>query len=387
MLGDSGKITLPFRPASSFAVVVDLEALTHNYQYICSKLPNITQCAGMVKADAYGCGMGLVAEALEDAGCKHFFVANIAEGMDLRRIVDEDSTIYVLSGLIDGEQESYLEHDLIPVLNSLYQVISWNDFAKTKRDFLPAILHIDTGITRTGINSSELDRISLTHVSNTEIRYVMSHLACAYDPGHTMNDKQLQKFDKWRRRFHIAPASLANSGGVFLGSAYHMDMVRPGIAIYGSLPGFPQEAKNLKAVVKAYAQVLQVQEVPQGTTVGYDATFVTSRASRIATLGVGYADGYHRILSNRGQVYVGGRFVPVVGRISMDLMTIDVTDLPGGFVAAGDWVELMGEHITVDMLANLAGTASWELLTGFNTTRAHRYYTSYGQTTEEKVAS
>jgi len=367
------KITLPFKPTTPSALVIDLEALRHNYKALKGLTSPHTECAGIVKADGYGIGMERAAMTLYDEGCTHFFVAMGKEGQRLRTVIPTDAEIYVLSGLREEEERLYIECALTPVLNDLEQVKYWNRRAQELNCPLPAILHLDTGITRTGLKFEELYQLGISHISNLEIKYVMSHLACAYDPTHGMNRQQLEFFDQWHRKFPIAPASLANSGGVFLGSAYHMDMIRPGLALYGSAPGYKQAATLLKPVVSFYGQVLQVGSMPKGYGVGYDSTFITSRPSRIATIGVGYGDGYLRSLSNKGVVYVAGHRVPIVGRISMDLLTIDVTDIPEDACKAGDWVEFMGHNIPLDEVAERAGTAPWEILTSLSK-RAHRHY-------------
>lgn len=367
------KIKLPFTPLSPSAIVIDLEAVAHNYKALQDKVGPNTKCAAVVKADAYGLGMSMVSTTLQDMGCRKFFVASIDEGIDLRSILGDGPAIYVLSGLRANEEEEYLSHDLIPVLSDLSQVQRWNGYAKIKGFPLPAILHMDTGMMRTGLKPDETAQLGLNHVSDLELKYVMSHLACAYEPHNPMNQQQLETFDNWRRSYPIAPASLANSGGIFLGERYHMDMVRPGLALYGgSLPRLA-EPGLFKPAVKVYAQVLQTGHIQPGQSVGYDGTFTANRPTRIATLGIGYADGYLRSLSNRGSVYLCGHKIPVIGRVSMDLITVDITDVPEGACVPGDWAEVIGEQILLDDVARAAETAPWELLTSLST-RSHRFY-------------
>lgn len=198
-----------------------------------------------------------------------------------------------------------------------------------------------------------------------------------------MNDAQRLTFDALRKRFPFALASFSGSGGFFLGPKYHYDIVRAGLALTGCPTAISQGTAPLKPVVKAYAQILQINTIARGDSVGYDATFIASRASQIATVGVGYADGYLRSLSNRGEVYVAGIKVPVVGRVSMDLLTIDVTDLPPGLIHCGDWVELFGDHLSIDDLAQKADTIPWELLTSLGA-RYERFYLNNQQ--EQEVA-
>lgn len=380
------KVQLPFRPLSPSAIVVDLDALAQNYNYLKSRIAPHTICSAVVKCDGYGIGLTMASGALQDAGCEHFFVASIDEALDLRSTLGPEPDIFVLSGIREGDEDYYISQNITPVLNSLPQVELWNQTAKVKQRPLPAILHFDTGMMRTGLKPDEFGKLGLTHVSNLELKFMMSHLACAYEAHNSMNQQQLELFDSWRRAYPIAPASLSNSGGIFLGERYHMDMVRPGLCLYGSALPTDAERLNLKPVVKVYAQVLQVGPLLKGHSVGYDGTYIAHRPSRIATLGIGYGDGYLRNLSNKGQIYLGGYRVSVIGRVSMDLLTVDITDLPEDACHVGDWAEVMGDHIHIDDVAKIADAAPWELLTSLST-RSHRYYKPYEINKIKKEAS
>lgn len=371
----------PHSPSSTLALKIDLKALVHNYHHLCSHLKAKTQCGAVLKADAYGMGLQSIAPCLYQEGCRHFFVAHLQEAFDLKSYVGNDSHIYVLNGLRRGDEELYALHDLIPILGDPYQIHLWNSFCQRKQKSLKAALHFDTGITRTGLSSKATESLGLLQVSHMEIVCVMSHLTCAYDPSHPMNKAQYALFDTYRKRFPFALGSLSGSGGVFLDPSYHYDLVRPGLALTGCRSAVPIGPYCLKPVVKAYAQVLQMHEISVGDSVGYNKTFIASRPSRIATLGVGYADGYLRSLSNAGEIYFKGQKLPVVGNVSMDLTAIDVTDVPGDKIYPGDWVELFGENLLIDDLAEKANTIPWEILTRLGP-RFERFYTQEQTKTE-----
>jgi len=378
-------VKLPFShtPSVSLALAIDLEALAHNYRTLRSGLKKGTHCAAVLKANAYGMGVKETSIRLYQEGCRHFFTAHLAEALELQCYIPKDVFIYVLNGLRKGEEKVYAHYNIIPVLGDLEQVHHWNTFSKTQTECQRAALHFDTGMTRTGISARELKNLELSRFSHTEIVCILSHLACAYQAGHPMNEAQRLTFDALRKRFPFALASFSGSGGFFLGPKYHYDIVRAGLALTGCATAISQGTAPLKPVVKAYAQILQINTIARGDSVGYDATFIASRASQIATVGVGYADGYLRSLSNRGEVYVAGIKAPVVGKVSMDLLTIDVTDLPPGLIHCGDWVELFGDHLPIDDLAQKADTIPWELLTSLGA-RYERFYLNNQQ--EQEVA-
>lgn len=363
----------PHHPSLSLALVIDLDAVAHNYRTVCSQTKKGTLCAAVLKANAYGMGVREVSARLYQEGCRHFFVAHLSEAIALKACVGEDTSIYVLNGLRRGDEEVYAHYDLIPVLGDPLQIHVWNSFCQNKDQNLKAALHFDTGLVRTGLSEAAIHGLGLLQVSHMEIVCVMSHLACTYQPTHVMNEIQRSLFDELKKRFPFALSSFAGSGAIFVNPNYHFDMIRPGLALTGCRSAIPQGEYTLKPALKAYAQVLQIKEIPQGTPVGYDATFIAPRASRIAIIGVGYADGYFRSLSNRGEVYFEGYKLPIVGRISMDLMTIDITDLPPNKIGIGNWVELFGDHLWASKVAEKAGTVSWELFTHLGS-RFERFY-------------
>lgn len=367
------KICFPQVPSVPLALIIDLDAVAYNYRTLCSHMQERTFCAAVIKANAYGMGVKEVAPRLYQEGCRHYFVALVSEAIELQRFIGQDTFIYVLNGLRRGDEEVYAHYNLIPVLSDPLQIHLWNSFCESKQQCLKAALHFDTGLTRTGLSVKAVQNLGLLQISHMEIVCVMGHLACTYQSSHAMNEAQRQLFDILRKRFPFALASFANSGALFLGSAYHYDMARVGLGLTGCRTAVPRGEYVLKPALKAYAQILQINDVSQGTSVGYDATFIAQRASRIATLGVGYADGYLRSLSNRGEVYFEGQKLPVVGKVSMDLLTIDVTDVPPNKIHTGDWVELFGDNLFIHDLAKKADTVSWELFTRLGS-RFERFY-------------
>jgi alanine racemase len=353
-------------------LTIDLAAIVANYRLLCRRLGAAT-CAAVVKADAYGLGARQVAPALARVGCRHFFVATLDEAIALRALL-ADAAIGVLNGLLPGTEASFAEHRLLPVLNDLGQLARWADFATARAAAMPAILHLDTGMSRLGLTPAEVDRLAAEpgRLTGVELAYLMSHLACADAPEHPLNARQLAGFRAALARLPAAPVSLANSSGIFLGSDYHFDLARPGVALYGVAPqsGRPNP---MAQVVHLKGRILQVRDVDSPLTVGYGATHQITRAGRLATIAVGYADGYLRSLSNRAHAVIGDVRVPVVGRISMDLITVDVTAAPPQAARPGEWVELLGPRHGVDALAAEAGTIGYEVLTALGR-RYHRVY-------------
>lgn len=365
-------------PLSARAVLnVDLAALRANWARL-NEVSGRAECAGVIKADAYGLGLAPIARALTSEGCKTFFVATVDEGRAARE-VQPGATIYVLDGLLPGAEAHYAGFDLRPALSSLAEVRDWATYSRARGRRLAAALHIDTGINRLGMSQSEVEQLAAEPdlLATFETTLVMSHLACADEPGNPMNALQRDLFNTLRAKLPPAPASLSNSGGTFLGSGFHFDVVRPGIALYG---GRAHEGKPnpMRTVVRLAARILQVHDVAPGDTVGYGAIFKVQRRSRIATIACGYADGFLRALSvatgESGPAgYIGDYPVPLVGRVSMDNITVDVTDVPEDLTRRGSWVEVMGERVTVDDLTDRAGTIGYELLSRLGP-RVHRVY-------------
>ncbi len=364
---------------------IDLDAIGRNYRLLTARAGG-RMPAGIVKADGYGLGAVAVARRLVAEGCDRFFVARLDEGLSLRSALPPGAAaeILVLDGAQAGAERELIAGELTPVLNDLGQIERWRTAAADAGRSLPAALHVDTGMTRLGIPATEADRLSAepSRLHGLAISVVMSHLASADVPGSTQPATQLERFRRIRARFPQGAASLANSAGVFLGSEYHLDLVRPGISLYGGapLPGCGQNP--MATVVTVETPVLQVQHVEAGTTVGYGATHETDRPTRLATIAAGYADGLLRAAGpQRGSggacrsVAVAGSLAPVVGRVSMDLIVVDVGHLPPGAVEPGTAVELLGPNRPVDEVAASTGTIANELLTGLSL-RYHRIYRS-----------
>ena len=332
---------------------IDLDAIAGNWRRLNAMAPS----AGVVKADAYGLGMDRVAPALRRAGCRFFFVAGLDEGTALRALLP-DAEIAVLSAPVEGFQAIYREHRLLPVLNHAGDLSAWPGE--------DAVLHIDTGMTRLGLDPSDAAALG-----RRRFRLAMSHLACADEPDHPLNDAQRRLFAELAPRFD-SPASLANSSGIFLGPGYRFDLARPGMALYGLNPT-PGEANPMQPVVRLEGRVLQVREVDRPLTVGYGATAEVRAGQRLATVAAGYADGYLRAASPGAEASLHGRRVPLIGRVSMDSIVLDVTGLPPGSVKPGDWAVLIGEGLDADGLADAAGTIGYEILTSLGARYARTY--------------
>lgn len=360
---------------------VDLDALARNYQLL-AKRSGGSPPAGMVKADGYGLGAVPVARRLLAEGCTRFFVARLDEGLQLRSAlatVVRPPEILVLDGAQPGAEDELVAAGLVPILNDLGQIERWQAAASAAGRPLPAALHFDTGMTRLGIPSTEADQLLAdpSRLNGIAVELVMSHLASADVPDSEQPAEQLGRFRRLRSRFPQGLASLANSAGTFLGSSYHLDLIRPGIAVYGGKP-LPSLAVNpMEPVVTVEVPVLQVQQVGPDTPIGYGATYRTERATRLATVAAGYADGYQRAAGRDDPavrtVSVCGRTVPVLGHVSMDLIVIDVGDLPADAAQPGTPVELLGRSCLVDDVAAATGTIANEILTGLS----HRYERTY----------
>jgi alanine racemase len=352
-------------------LTVDLDAVAANWRLLAARAAPAA-CAAVVKADAYGVGLVQVAPALAAAGCTRFFVAHLDEGIALRARLPE-AEIYVLNGALAGAEPEFRRHDLRPVLNHLAALDAWAALGR-KDGARPAALHVDSGMSRLGLADDELDTLARApaRLDGVALALVMSHLACAEDESHPLNAEQLARFRAARARLPAAPASLANSSGIFLGPDYRFDVVRPGAALYGVNP-LPGQPNPMAPVVRLQARILQVRRIDSPRTVGYGATHRAARPSTIATIALGYADGYLRSLGNRGSCLIGEHRVPVVGRISMDLVTLDVTGVPAGLAQPGAVVDVISARHTVDDVAAEAGTIGYEILTSLGRRYKRRY--------------
>ncbi|WP_075791605.1 alanine racemase [Massilia putida] len=354
-------------------LTVDLDAIAANYRLLVERAGGAA-VAGVMKADAYGLGMARVAPALVRAGCRVFFTAHVDEGIRLRDIVPADSAIYVLHGPPPGTAADFVGHGLIPVLNDPGQVREWNALCARLGRRLACAVQVDSGMSRMGLSSADLAALGEARdwLAACEPVLLMSHLACADMPGHPLNARQRARFDAIRARFPAMPASLANSSAVFLGPDFRYDLVRPGAALYGINPQ-PDAPNPLRQAVSLDARIVQVRTIEAGDAVGYGARYVADGTRRIATIAVGYADGWLRALSGRGCAYVDGVRVPIAGTVSMDSITLDVTGIPEARLQPGMTVELLGPHQHVDQVAAEAGTIGYEVLTRLGARFERRY--------------
>jgi alanine racemase len=362
--------------AAGGILTIDLDAIVANWRKL-EKTAIPAECAAVVKANAYGCGLAPVARALAKAGCKTFFVANLDEARSARTAVPT-AVIYVLNGLLPNTGEAYAKIDARPVIGDLNELAEWDVFCRRTGWGGGTAIHIDTGMHRLGLTIAEAQGlIPRINAGDHGITLVMSHLACAESLHHPMNAKQLAAFREIASLFTGVPGSLANSSGIFLGPPFLFDMVRPGAALYGVNPT-PEADNPMQPVVKLEARVLQIREAERGEGVGYGSTWTARRPTRLAIMSVGYADGYFRAGSSndgtRGaEVMVAGKRCPVAGRISMDLMAVDVTDLEKNAVRRGHLVTLLGDGISVDELAHHFGTIGYEVLTSLGSRYARVY--------------
>ncbi|WP_246252534.1 alanine racemase [Ancylobacter pratisalsi] len=356
-------------------LTIDLAALQANYQEIARRVAPAL-CAAVVKGDAYGTGLVPTSKALWQAGARTFFVALLSEARSLRATLPE-AEIFVLNGLFPDTVSTFQEQRLLPVLGSLEEIATWRAFCTRTGQALPAALHVDTGMNRLGVSPTEA--INLAE-GRDEIGFplalLMSHLACADEPDHPLSARQLEDFRAIAALFPDVRASLANSAGAMSDPAFHFDLVRPGIAVYGGRAR--RDIAPLRPIVRLALRVIQIRHVHEGQTIGYGAAHTALRPSRIAILSAGYADGIPRLagasdLRPGAEAIIAGRRCPLVGRISMDLLAVDVTDVPDALVSAGDWAVLLGEGLTLGDLARHSHTIDYEILTSLGKRYCRRW--------------
>lgn len=347
-------------------LTIDLAALCANWRALADRVGPATQAAAVVKADAYGLGAARVAPALLVAGCRRFVVATLDEGIALRSLLP-GADILILSGPLPGGEADFHAYGLLPVLNSPAQIAGWAAFSRAKGERLAAVLHVDTGMSRLGLRQEEVRALAEDGptLSAIELKLIMSHLACADEPAHALNRRQLDSFNAARAFFPSLPGSLAASSGIFLGAGWHADWVRPGAALYGVNPT-PGKANPMRQVVRLQGRILQVRDVDAGDTVGYGATHRCAAPTRLAVVAAGYADGLFRSLGNRGCGLLGGNRVPLVGRVSMDLAIFDVGGVPEGLAHPGATIDLICPANDLDAVAQAAGTIGYEVLTALS---------------------
>ena len=355
---------------------IDLDAIAGNFKKLAERVGPHVRVAAVVKADAYGLGVEKVAPALARAGAKTFFVATLDEALGLRELLPR-AQIAVLNGLVMGAPADFAKAALVPVLNDLGQIATWQGYA-ARRGGAPAMLQLDTGMARLGLTPKETHRLTNEpgRLEGFTLALVLTHLACASEASHPMNEAQLEAFRAALKRLPRAPASLAASAGMFLGSDFLFDMVRIGAALYGVNPT-PGRPNPMQQVLRLKAKILQVRDVDRGESVGYGAAHRIEQPTRIATIAMGYADGWLRSSSHRGSAHIAGKPAPVVGQISMDLLTLDVTSHDPATLIPGTYVDLLDERYGVDDAALAAQTIGYEILTGLGN-RFHRVYRSGG---------
>jgi len=362
----------PSGPAYAPALLtIDLDALAWNWRFLADKAAP-AKAAAVVKANGYGLGSTPVVKTLAQAGCRLFFTAHLGEAIAVRgALPDPEIEVGVLNGLLAGDEDAYPQHTLFPVLNDLSQVDRWAAYC-AKNGARPAAVQLDSGMTRLGLPAAEAESLAADpgRMAGFECRYLLSHMACADEPDHPLNAAQQERFAALVPRIPHTHAMLAASSAVFLGPAWHFDYIRPGVALYGGRPN-TLAPNPMRQVIKLEGKILQIQDVDAPQTVGYGAGHRVEEPGRIATIGVGYADGYLRSLSNKATAVLHGVSVPLVGRVSMDLTTFDISAVPDAKV--GDSVELIGPSHTIDDLADQAGTIGYEILTSLGGRYARRY--------------
>lgn len=343
---------------SPILLCVNLKAIANNYLKIKAIVGGVN-VAAVVKADSYGIGATEIAKTLQEVGCNDFAVVHVDEGVALRAILPQ-ANIYLFLGFILGTEDLIKEHNLTPILNSKDQLLKWREVARDH----PAIIQFDTGMKRNGFDEYETEFL----INNQEllegmnIKYYMSHLTASEDSSSPSNEAQKNYFDDITSKLPDKPKTFANSGGVFLGQDYHYQMVRPGIALYGGNPSQKFSENPMENVIFLYAKILEIH-IHKNGAVGYNGTHSLVRNTRIATIAIGYADGYLRHFSNKSYVMIAGYKANILGRVSMDFITVDVTDIPEELAHVGGYAEIIGNHITIDDLANMSGTVSYEVIT------------------------
>lgn len=349
-------------------ITVNVATIAANWRALAERVAH-ARCGAVVKADAYGLGAARVIPALAEAGCTAFFIATPGEA-EIARGLAPMADIFALDGLAGDSGETFARLNVTPVLSTLEDVTRWSALARVRGIRLPTALHIDTGLNRLGLIARDVRRIAAERAAllhGVDVKLIMSHLASADNPADPKNREQLLAFETLTALFPGIPRSLAASDGLMLGRAYHFDLVRPGYALYGGQASQSNPAP-VQSAVSVSARILAINDVPPGETVGYSATWRAMRPSRIATIAAGYADGIPRSASasdgrSGGYVMIGGTLAPIVGRVSMDLTTVDVTDVPAGAARAGEFAKLIGDGLTIEDAGYAAGTIGYEILT------------------------
>lgn len=371
-------------PQALATLHVDLDALVANWRLLAARAAPAA-CAAVIKADAYGTGIAPAAQALAAAGCNTFFVAHLSEALRVREAAGPAPAIYLLNGLIDhADTLAALTHGHIrPVLVSPEQVRAWTNYRPRHGTRPSCAVQIDTGMNRFGLGVIQTETLAET-IREVSPSLLMTHFVSSEYRDDPLNERQIERFERATARLPGIPRSMANSSGIFLPQQPFFDLVRPGYALYGGNP-FPDQPNPMRPVVRLTAPILQLREVEAGETIGYNAQWTAKRRSRLAVIGVGYADGIPRNAMATetqpgGEAIVLGTRCPFAGRVSMDIIVIDVTDVTDAALAPGVEVELLNDVITVDDLASRSKTIGYEILTSLGR-RYHRVYVSQGRPT------
>lgn len=372
---NQAKDSLPFTQWAGAELKIDLSAIAENYRRLQKKAP-AARCAAVVKADGYNLGMIPIAKRLKEEGCSDFFVAYLDEGLALRSVLSDNDQIYILHGLFPGSESICANANLIPILNSLEQIDNWIRFCNQNQTRHAAGVQLDSGMSRFGIGPDEIELLCRIDWKSFDLALIMSHLACADIPNHPLNFKQLQQFRLMKQMLPPAPASLSASSGVFLGKDWHFDLIRPGAALYGINPT-PQKPNPMQNVVTLLGKVIQTRKIKPDIAVGYGASFVSKKLMRLALVSIGYADGFLRSFGNKAfaksQKYPEIP-LPIIGRISMDSLCIDISELPEKALHTSDFVELIGPNCPIDHIAATGGTIGYEMLTALGNRYQRIYY-------------
>ena len=353
---------------------IDLKSICHNFNKIKKKVSKNCIVAATVKANAYGLGIKQVSKALIKLKCKDFFVATLMEGIELRSY-NKSVHIYILNGLDLGKCSIYKKYRLTPVLNSIRQINEYETYQSKIKKSMDAIIHFDTGMSRLGLDEDETKKL-INNKNNilkkTNVRYIMSHLACGDEPKNKKNNEQLKTFREISKSFKNIKTTLANSAGVLLGKNYHFDMVRPGISIYGG-NAQKNEKNTYRNVIKLTAKLIQIRQIKKGSTVGYGATYKAKQNMIIGTISLGYADGLNRLFSNNMKCYYKKKKINLIGRVSMDLVTLDLSKFQKKDIQINNRIEIINDQNNINQICVNIGTIPYEILTNLG----HRYSRKY----------
>ncbi len=346
---------------------INLSSIKYNYQFASKIVGPGVNASAVIKANAYGLGAREVFKALKSVGCRDFYFAYFDEAYKLQDLYESSDRIYILSPQTEEEMLESIKQNYTPVLNSLGEIALLKRIAYGHQ----CVVHFDTGMNRLGLNIADIDKLDLTGLN---VLYIMSHLACADDPKHSMNESQLFSILKVQAKFPGRKISFSNSSGIFLGERYHLNQIRPGCMLYGINPT-PYKSSNVQTVASIYAKVVGIRELVRDEPISYSASVTMKKGTKISTIAIGYGDGYHRILSNSADCYFKGYRLPILGRVTMDFIMVDITAIPGQYLDEFTYVEVMGKNITVDELSSKANTIGYEILTSLQN-RFNRFYIS-----------